>query len=82
MENPGLSSFYNQLETQIKLSIRISTVKPHIDREKMKSVTIKVGQSLEFDVPVIGEPPPEKVWTMNGQPVKDDGRITVSFLCI
>ncbi|VDK42941.1 unnamed protein product, partial [Gongylonema pulchrum] len=60
-------------------------LKPHIDRESMKSVTIKVGQSLEFDVPVIGEPPPEKVWTFNEKPIEGDGRIAVcdrTLLCL
>lgn len=51
-------------------------MKPWIDREKMKTVTIKVGQDVEFDVPVRGEPPPEKKWTFNEQPI-DDKKIKV-----
>jgi hypothetical protein len=31
---------------------------PKIDRSAMKTVTIKVGQTVEFHVPVQGEPPP------------------------
>lgn len=28
----------------------------------MKNITIKVGQSVDFNVPVSGEPPPDCVW--------------------
>jgi hypothetical protein len=38
----------------------------------MKAITIKVGQSLYFKVPVTGEPPPENTWTINGKPIDDD----------
>lgn len=37
----------------------------------MKTITVKVGQSVEFHVPVIGEPPPEMEWTFNGRAVED-----------
>lgn len=33
----------------------------------MKPITIKVGQNVEYDVPVRGEPPPEMVWTFKDQ---------------
>uniref|UniRef100_A0AC34GPF1 Twitchin n=1 Tax=Panagrolaimus sp. ES5 TaxID=591445 RepID=A0AC34GPF1_9BILA len=46
-------------------------MKPHIDRESMKTVTIKVGQNVELSVPVTGEPPPKKEWTFNDKPVND-----------
>lgn len=52
-------------------------MKPHIDRASMKQVTIKVGQSVEFDVPVSGEPPPDKVWTFNQKALDGDGHIAV-----
>lgn len=54
-------------------------VKPYIHRESMKSVVIKVGQSLKFDVLVNGEPPPEKVWTLNEKPINDSS-VTVSLI--
>ena len=46
-------------------------MKPHIDRESMKTVTIKVGQNVELAVPVTGEPPPKKEWTFNDKPFND-----------
>jgi hypothetical protein len=36
----------------------------------MTPITIKVGQSAEFDVPVSGEPPPTCVWHFNGKPIE------------
>jgi hypothetical protein len=37
----------------------------------MKTVTIKVGQTVEFHVPVLGEPPPTMEWTFNGRSMED-----------
>lgn len=37
----------------------------------MKTVTIKVGQTVEFHVPVQGEPPPDMEWTFGGRPIED-----------
>lgn len=46
----------------------------------MKTVTIKVGQNVDFKVPVTGEPPPKCVWTFNDKPIDDkDAKIRVSF---
>lgn len=53
-------------------------LKPHIDREAMKSITIKVGQKCEFDVPVQGEPPPETIWSFGDKPITDDARIKIT----
>ncbi|KHN73749.1 Twitchin [Toxocara canis] len=53
-------------------------LKPHIDRESMKTITIKVGQNCEFDVPVQGEPPPEKVWTFDDKPLSADAKIKIT----
>lgn len=52
-------------------------LKPWIDREKMKTVTIKVGHDVVFDVPVRGEPPPEKTWTFKENPI-DDAKIKIT----
>ncbi|KAJ1363943.1 Twitchin [Parelaphostrongylus tenuis] len=54
-----------------KVIAKPRNLKPWIDREKMKTITIKVGQDVEFDVPVRGEPPPEKIWTFNENPIND-----------
>uniref|UniRef100_A0A915DDF3 Twitchin n=1 Tax=Ditylenchus dipsaci TaxID=166011 RepID=A0A915DDF3_9BILA len=43
--------------------------KPKIDRTAMQTVTIKVGQNVDFKVPVSGEPPPTCVWTFKDKPI-------------
>lgn len=52
-------------------------MKPRIDREAMKAITVKVGQNVEYDVPVRGEPPPEKVWTFKDQTLASTDRVKV-----
>ena len=45
---------------------------PKIDRTNLKTVTVKVGQMVFFDVNVIGEPAPETVWKLNDQKLQTD----------
>ncbi|KHJ77567.1 fibronectin type III domain protein, partial [Oesophagostomum dentatum] len=59
-----------------KVVAKPRNLKPWIDREKMKTITIKVGQDVIFDVPVRGEPPPTKTWTFNDKPI-DDKKISI-----
>ncbi|CAJ0587388.1 unnamed protein product, partial [Mesorhabditis spiculigera] len=60
-----------------KVVAKPRNLKPWIDREAMKTITVKVGQDVEFDVPVRGEPPPEKTWTFaDGKPISDRIRLT------
>lgn len=40
----------------------VSSVKPRIDRDAMKAVTIKAGRSLTWSVDVSGEPAPTIEW--------------------
>jgi len=40
------------------------TVKPKIDRTNLKTVSIKVGQQVNLDVNVAGEPAPTITWTL------------------
>uniref|UniRef100_A0A1I7VVS1 non-specific serine/threonine protein kinase n=1 Tax=Loa loa TaxID=7209 RepID=A0A1I7VVS1_LOALO len=61
-----------------KVIAKPRNLKPHIHRESMKSIVIKVGQSVEFDVPVSGEPPPEKVWILNDKPIESDEHIMIT----
>lgn len=41
-------------------------------------MTIKAGQTIKFDVNVIGEPPPTTVWTIDGKEVKATDRILLT----
>ena len=51
-------------------------VKPHIHREDLTPMTIKVGQPLSMLVKVDGEPPPTVTWTLKDQPIYKLGDIT------
>lgn len=53
-------------------------VKPRIEREMMKNITIKAGRTLQWKVDVEGEPTPEIIWTWrDGVPLQDSGRIKI-----
>ena len=52
-------------------------MKPRIDREAMKSIIVKVGQSCEYDVPVSGEPPPKCTWSFGDKPLVEDGSVKI-----
>ncbi|KAL3252349.1 hypothetical protein MRX96_017668 [Rhipicephalus microplus] len=48
-------------------------LKPRIDRTNLRNLTIKVGQAVNFDVDIIGEPPPTVTWEHVGKgEVKSD----------
>lgn len=47
---------------------------PRIDRNAMINIRLKAGKSFELNVPVSGEPPPRKVWNLNGKDIMDDLR--------
>ncbi|PIO60342.1 fibronectin type III domain protein, partial [Teladorsagia circumcincta] len=59
-----------------KVVAKPRNLKPWIDREKMKTLTVKVGQDVTFDVPVRGEPPPEKTWMFADKPI-DDSKVKI-----
>ena len=50
-------------------------MKPKIDRTNLKPMSIKVGQQVNLDVNVAGEPPPTITWTL-----KDAVRILSSLI--
>lgn len=39
-------------------------MKPLINREKLKTVKVRAGQNVKFDVDVRGEPPPKITWSL------------------
>lgn len=51
---------------------------PKIDRKYMLNVKVRAGGFFDFDVPVIGEPPPKKEWTLKGNTVIGDERIKIT----
>lgn len=49
---------------------------PKIDRNYMRDIRVKAGKTVELDVPVSGEPPPSKKWTVDDSPAPDRWLIT------
>ena len=44
---------------------------PRIDRSAMRDIKVKAGKNVELNVPVTGEPPPTKKWTVDGMSAPD-----------
>ncbi|CAG2161698.1 unnamed protein product [Oppiella nova] len=51
---------------------------PKIDRNAMRDIKVKKGKTIEIEVPVTGEPPPTKKWALEGLPVSEDSRWSVT----
>lgn len=51
---------------------------PQIDRRNLLDITVKAGQTIKFDVNIIGEPPPTKIWTIDDTEVKASNRIMLN----
>ena len=45
------------------LKCKYKALKPRIDRKSLREITIRVGESLSFDVDILGEPAPDTTWT-------------------
>ncbi|XP_025833492.1 twitchin isoform X4 [Agrilus planipennis] len=56
---------------------RPKNLAPKIDRNALLNIKVRVGQSFEFNVPVIGEPPPSKEWELKGNVIFNDERIKI-----
>ena len=66
------------LSSMLPLLFIIITVKPRIDRDQMKNITIKAGRTLQWSVDVEGEPTPENTWSWrDGLALQDSGRIKI-----
>lgn len=63
--------------SQSKISILLFTVAPRIDRNAMLDIKVRAGHNFELDVPVIGEPPPSKEWSLKENIVLNTDRIKV-----
>lgn len=51
---------------------------PKIDRTNLQKKRVKAGQTFHFDVNVIGEPPPTKVWSLKGSPITTGDRVKIT----
>ncbi|XP_055331451.1 twitchin-like isoform X3 [Paramacrobiotus metropolitanus] len=52
--------------------VRHKHLAPQIDKSALREIKIKAGQPFNFDVPVIGEEPPKKTWTLEGEALNLD----------
>lgn len=71
----GLSPASDPSKTQV---IRHKALKPRIDRTNLKTVIIRAGKPVKFDVDVRGEPPPEITWTLKNNPVKTEKNVEIT----
>jgi len=53
-------------------------VKPRIDRTNLKSITVKVGQTVTIEAPYIGEPLPTMTWKRSSTELTPDDRIQIT----
>ena len=53
------------------------SVPPKIDRKYMLDVKVRAGSFFDFDVPVTGEPPPSKEWSLKDNVVMASDRIKI-----
>lgn len=56
---------------------RAKNLAPKIDRNFMINVKVRAGQTFEWDVPVIGEPPPSKEWSHGDDMVINNDRVKI-----
>ncbi|CAN8010311.1 unnamed protein product, partial [Ixodes pacificus] len=57
---------------------RPKNMAPKIDRNAMHDIKVKAGKNFELEVPVLGEPPPNKKWTLEGKSMEDVKRWNIS----
>lgn len=43
----------------------------------MEDLKLKVGQTVEYDVPFSGEPPPEATWSVDGNNIYPSNRVVI-----
>ncbi|KAK6051751.1 immunoglobulin I-set domain protein [Cooperia oncophora] len=59
-----------------KVIAKPRNLKRGLGTRKMKTMTIKVGHDIVFDVPVRGEPPPQKTWMFADKPI-DESKVKI-----
>lgn len=57
---------------------RAKNLAPKIDRNFLNNVKIRAGQNFEYNVPVSGEPPPSKDWSLKDNIVINSDRVKIT----
>lgn len=55
--------------------IRHKALKPRIDRTNLKTIIVRAGKPVKFDVDIRGEPAPTVTWSLKDQEVKNEGNV-------
>lgn len=50
---------------------------PTIDETCLQDITVKVGETIQYNVPISGEPPPSAHWTTKQSTVRTGERFSV-----
>ncbi len=59
---------------------RYKKLKPKIDRKALHELTVSVGDAIDFDVPIMGEPPPDVNWSKNGRSISSTDRMEIKVM--
>jgi hypothetical protein len=51
--------------------------KPKIDRDQMRDLTVKAGQTAKWDIKLFGEPPPDVQWFKGDTPCQMSGTLSI-----
>ena len=67
---------FGSVSSQAELLVNEAGAKPEF-KEKMKNVSVQVGEKAKFDVLVTGSPPPEVDWVKGDNKLEDAGRFAL-----
>lgn len=56
---------------------RHRALKPRIDRTNLKTIIVRAGKPVKFDVDIRGEPAPTVTWLLKGAEVKSEGNVEI-----
>lgn len=52
-------------------------VKPHINRDKLKTIKVRAGQMVKLEVDIEGEPPPTVTWNFGGALLQTSANVKI-----
>uniref|UniRef100_A0A1I7S352 non-specific serine/threonine protein kinase n=1 Tax=Bursaphelenchus xylophilus TaxID=6326 RepID=A0A1I7S352_BURXY len=58
--------------------IKAKPSEPRFTQGGIKDQRLKVGETIKYEVPIAGEPLPTVSWTVNGKPLKAQGRVKIT----
>lgn len=52
-------------------------MKPHINRDKLQTIKVRVGQHVKLEVDIEGEPPPTVTWSFAGETLQTGANVKI-----